>query len=136
MQTPLPSPQKWTCPQICFGYVSEHFQPKKKLVKFFWNNFIKIDFSKNSRDTFFVDLFNLNNFDISEIFWEINISRVIGRVHFSSQNFSNPNNFTEKKVFFLVGNVLKRAQKNVQVWLFLGREGGSAYRIVSQTRMK
>ena len=62
---------------------------------------MNIDILKNSHDTFFVDIFNLNNFDTSETFGEINISGVIGRVHFSSQYFSNSKKFSLKIFFFL-----------------------------------
>ena len=48
------------------------------------NNFDMSEiFKENPQVTFFVDLFNLENFNMSEIFWEINILGVIGRVHFS-----------------------------------------------------
>ena len=91
--------------QIRLGYVSEHFQQdfffimdifglrifqvrvefgnvRKRNFKPLNFNFLNIDFSKNSHDTYFVDLLNLNNFDRSEIFWEINISGVIRGGHF------------------------------------------------------
>ena len=45
-------------------------------------NFLNIDFSENSQYTFFVNLLNLNNLDMSEIFREIDILGVTERVHF------------------------------------------------------
>ena len=70
-------------PSDLFGVRFRTFPTKeKKISEIFLNNFIKIDFSKNSHDSFFVDLFNLNNVS-NDIFWEINILGVIERVHFS-----------------------------------------------------
>ena len=64
-------------------------------------------------NTFLVDFFNLSNFDMKEIFWEINISGVIGRVHFSSQNFFKSKKFS--LIFFfrleIFWNVLKNGSK-------------------------
>ena len=36
IRRPLPSYQKWTCPQICLGYVSEHFQQFSFYSENFW----------------------------------------------------------------------------------------------------
>ena len=92
---------------------------------------MNINFSKNSHDTFFVDLFNLNNFDTSEIFWEINISGVIGRVHFSSQNFSKSKKFSLQ--FFFCWKCSETYPKQIWGHVNFGRRG-SAYRIISQTQ--
>ena len=82
MQTHSPPPKSEHALKFVWDAFQNISNQKKNLVKIFWNNFMDIDFSKNSHDTFFVDHFNLNNSDMSEIFWEINIFGVIGRVHF------------------------------------------------------
>ena len=85
------------------GFWRGHGSIRVKDPKF---QILNIDFSKNLHDTFFVDLFNLKNCDMSESCWEINISFCI----------THP-------IFFFAGNVLKNIPNKFENMFIFGRRG-------------
>ena len=68
---------------------------------------------------------------MSEIFWEIDISGVIVRVHFLSRKFSKSKKFS-LQFFFSIGNVLKRTQKKLRRCSFFGEGGGGLLIVLYQ----